>query len=105
MELTVADPKTSPIVVNDDSSRDLAIIYGSLGTLIALASLVVAILSWLRSRRQKLAAQHRAHDDIERQSNTLQHTGPIEEGRRTATVDDQYVTYNICSKTAEAHRS
>jgi hypothetical protein len=69
MSLTTADLKALPNLV-DDGSRNLAIIYGSLGTLIAFASLIFAILSWIRSRRQKLATatQHRTSDDLELQS-------------------------------------
>jgi hypothetical protein len=67
MSLTTADLKALPDLVDDDS-RNLAIIYGSLGTLIAFASLMFAVLSWLKSRRQKLATQDRSFDDLELQS-------------------------------------
>jgi hypothetical protein len=67
MSLTTADLKALPSLVDDDS-RNLAIIYGSLGTLIAFASLIFAVLSWLKSRRQKLATQHSTSDDLEPQS-------------------------------------
>jgi hypothetical protein len=67
MSLTTADLKVLPNHVDDDS-RNLAIIYGSLGTLIAFASLIFAVLSWLKSRRQKLATQHSTSDDLELQS-------------------------------------
>jgi len=39
-------------IVDDDSKR-LAIIYGTLGTMLALASLAFAALTWARSRRQQ----------------------------------------------------
>jgi hypothetical protein len=67
MSLKTADLKALPNLVDDDS-RNLAIVYGSLGTLIAFASLIFAVLSWLKSRRQKLATQHRTSDDLELQS-------------------------------------
>jgi hypothetical protein len=67
MSLTNAGLKALPNLVDDDS-RNLAIIYGSLGTLIAFASLMFAVLSWLKSRRQKLATQDRSFDDLELQS-------------------------------------
>jgi hypothetical protein len=67
MSLTTADLKALPNIVDDDS-RNLAIIYGSLGTLIAFASLIFAVLSWLKSRRQKLASQDGMSDDLELQS-------------------------------------
>lgn len=68
MTLTAADLGSIPITIDHDS-RNLAIVYGSLGTLIAFASLIFAVLSWLRSRRQKLATQHQTSNDIELQSN------------------------------------
>jgi hypothetical protein len=67
MSLTTADLKALPNLVEDDS-RNLAVIYGSLGTLIAFASLIFAVLSWLKSRRQSLATQHSTSDDLELQS-------------------------------------
>jgi hypothetical protein len=66
MSLTTADLKALPNLVDQDS-RNLAIVYGSLGTLIAFASLIFAVLSWLKSRRQKLATQHSTSDDLELQ--------------------------------------
>ena len=73
MESTTTDFKAIPIAVDHDS-RNLAIVYGSLGALIAFANLIVAILSWIRSRHQRLAAQHRAFDDIELGVNTPRDT-------------------------------
>jgi hypothetical protein len=70
---TSAGSKTNPTDVDGDDSRNIAIIYGSLGILIAFASLVVAVLSWLRSHRQRLVIQHRANNDMELQSSTSQH--------------------------------
>jgi hypothetical protein len=67
MSLTTADLKALPNLVDQDS-RNLAIVYGSLGTLIAFASLIFAVLSWLKSRRQRLATQHSTSDDLELQS-------------------------------------
>jgi hypothetical protein len=87
MSLTTADIKALPNLVDQDS-RNLAVIYGSLGTLIAFASLIFAILSWLKSRRQKLATatQHRTSDDLELQ---------IVDSRDTqdaAIVDERYAS-------------
>jgi hypothetical protein len=66
MSLTTADLKALPNLVNDDS-RNLAIVYGSLGTLIAFASLIFAVLSWLKSRRQKHTTATQSSDDLELQ--------------------------------------
>jgi len=41
--------------VVDDASKRLAIIYGTLGTMLALASLAFAALTWARSRRHQCA--------------------------------------------------
>ena len=51
MNTTNPSTEISFSVVDDDSKR-LAIIYGTLGTMLALASLAFAALSWARSRRQ-----------------------------------------------------
>ena len=61
MNSTTTDFKAFPITADRDA-RNLAIIYGSLGTLIAFASLIFAILSWMRSRRQRLATQRGSND-------------------------------------------
>jgi hypothetical protein len=66
------DPQVIPIAVDNDS-RHLAIVYGSLGTLIAFASLVFAVLSWLRSRHQRLAAQDQLSVGIELGLNSSRH--------------------------------
>lgn len=65
--------KAIPIPVDHDA-RNLAIIFGILGALIAFANLIVAILSWIRSRHQRLAAQHRTTGDVELGSNTPRET-------------------------------
>jgi len=39
--------------IADDDSKRLAIVYGTLGTMLALASLAFAALTWARSRRQQ----------------------------------------------------
>lgn len=72
MDSTTTDFKAIPIPVDQDA-RNLAIVYGSLGTLIAFGSLIFAILSWMRSRHQRLAA-HRAPNDVELGPNTPQDT-------------------------------
>jgi hypothetical protein len=72
MNSTTTDFKAIPIAVDNDA-RNLAILYGSLGTLIAFASLIFAVLSWMKSRRQGLAAQ-RASDDVELSVNTTRDT-------------------------------
>ena len=63
MNSTNTDFKAIPIAADHDA-RNLAIVYGSLGTLIAFASLIFAILSWMRSRRRRIAT-HPASDDVE----------------------------------------
>jgi hypothetical protein len=87
MSLTTADLKALPNLVDDDS-RNLAIIYGSLGTLIAFASLIFAVLSWLKSHRQKLATatQHRTSDDLELQIVDSQ------DNQDAAIVNDKYAS-------------
>jgi hypothetical protein len=73
MESTTTDFKAIPIPVDHDA-RNLAIVFGSLGALIAFANLIFAILSWMRSRHQRLAAQHRTSDDVELGVNTPRDT-------------------------------
>jgi hypothetical protein len=85
MSLTTADLKALPNLVDDDS-RNLAIIYGSLGTLIAFASLIFAVLSWLKYRRQKLATQHSTSNDLELQIVDSQ------DNQDAAIVDDRYAS-------------
>jgi hypothetical protein len=87
MSLTNAGLKALPNLVDDDS-RNLAIIYGSLGTLIAFASLIFAVLSWLKSRRQTHATATQSSDDLELQIVDSQDT---EGAAIVATVDDRYV--------------
>lgn len=91
MSQALTDSKTDLITIGVDDSRSLAIIYGSLGTLIAFASLVVAILSWLKSCRQKLVAQRQAADDVDMQNDTSQHPRHTDEDRSTAIVNHEYV--------------
>lgn len=72
MNSTTTDFKEISIPVDHDA-RNIAIVYGSLGTLIAFGSLIFAILSWMRSRHQRLAA-HRASNDVELDPMTPQDT-------------------------------
>jgi len=72
MTSTATDFQAIPIAIDHDA-RNLAIVYGSLGTLIAFASLIFAILSWMRSRHQRLAA-HATSDDVELGVNTPRDT-------------------------------
>jgi len=72
MNSTTTDFKAIPIAVDNDA-RNLAILYGSLGTLIAFASLIFAFLSYMKSRRRGLATQ-RMSDDIELGVNTPRDT-------------------------------
>lgn len=58
----------------DHESRKLAIIYGTLATVIALVGLVFAALTWYASRRSSLSAFLRASDEYELESNTPQRT-------------------------------
>lgn len=89
MPLTAADLGSIPITIARDS-RNLAIVYGSLGTLIALASLVFAVLSWRRSRQQTLASRRRTSDDIELQSNASQDSdGTPQPSANTAVNNDR----------------
>lgn len=69
---TTIDFKAFPITADHDA-RNLAIIYGSLGTLIAFASLIFAILSWKRSCHQRLST-HRRSNDLEMDVNKPQDT-------------------------------
>lgn len=106
MSQTSARSKTNPIDVDGDDSRNLAIIYGSLGILIAFASLVVAVLSWLRSHRQRLVTQHQANNDMELQSSTSQHLARQPgECQSTAAFDSWYAISQEWSKVhaAETH--
>lgn len=73
MESTTTEFKAIPVPVDHDA-RKLAILYGSLGALIAFANLIFAILTWMRSRRQRLAAQHHTPDDVELGVNTPRDT-------------------------------
>jgi hypothetical protein len=59
-------------VVDDDSKR-LAIIYGTLGTMLALASLAFAALTWARSRRHQCSVnpKTRAATDRDIEGNKL----------------------------------
>jgi hypothetical protein len=54
MNTTNPNTTISLSVVDDDSKR-LAIIYGTLGTMLAVASLAFAALTWARSRRHQCA--------------------------------------------------
>jgi hypothetical protein len=59
----------------DDDSKKLATIYGTLGTLLALASLAFAVLTWARSRRHKCEVNSgtRAATDRALESNEFGH--------------------------------
>lgn len=105
MSQALTDSKTSPTISGGgDDSRNLAIIYGSLGTLIAFATLIVAVLSWMRSHRQKLDSQHQANGDIEMQSSPSKYSSHAKEDHRTTTDNHKYAIHKSPSKTAaEAH--
>ena len=77
MNLTTTDTKPMPIAVDKDSHK-IAIIYGNLGTLIAFASLVFAVLGYMSSRRRRVASQRGAPapQDIELGVNTPQRFNP-----------------------------
>ena len=70
MNTTNPNTTISLSVVDDDSKR-LAIIYGTLGTMLAVASLAFAALTWARSRRHQCAvnAGARAMTDRALESN------------------------------------
>jgi hypothetical protein len=51
-------------VVDDDSKR-LAIIYSTLGTMLALASLAFAALTWARSRRHQCEVNSKTDHAVE----------------------------------------
>jgi hypothetical protein len=51
--------------VADDDSKRLAIIYGTLGTLLTLAGLVFAALTWARSRRPQCEPNVKADRTLE----------------------------------------
>ena len=88
------DPQAIPIAIDNDS-RNLAIIYGSLGTLIAFASLVFAVLSWLRSRHHKAAAQDQSSVDVELGPNTPRSIDqPPRESPTSSNSHHEYVNNN-----------
>jgi hypothetical protein len=90
MNSTTTDFKAIPIAADQDA-RNLAIVYGSLGTLIAFTSLVFAILSWMRSRHHRLAA-HQPSDDVELGVNTLRDTVRVrQELHSPGSVSHKYV--------------
>jgi hypothetical protein len=90
MNSTTTDFKAVPIAADHDA-RNLAIVYGSLGTLIAFTSLVFAILSWMRSRHHRLAA-HQPSDDVELGVNTLRDTVRVrQELHSPGSVSHKYV--------------
>lgn len=82
-----SDLKTEPIVINDDT-RTLTILYGSLGTLIAFLSLVIAAMSWWKARCQRLAAQMATEPDHELESNSSDST-------RSASFRTRYWTFKL----------
>jgi hypothetical protein len=52
--MNTTSPSTQiSLSVIDDGSKKLAIVYGTLGTMLALASLAFAALTWARSRRHQ----------------------------------------------------
>jgi hypothetical protein len=90
MTLTADELEAISITV-DHNSRKLAIVYGSLGTLITFASLVFAVLTWRRSHQQRLAAQQEATGDLELQSNNPQDIGRAPLGsHESAIVSHEY---------------
>lgn len=81
------DLKIEPIVINDDT-RTLTILYGSLGTLIAFLSLVIAAMSWWKARCQRLAARMATDLDHGLESNTS-------DSNRSASVRTRYGTFKL----------
>lgn len=82
-----SDLTIEPIIINDDT-RTLTILYGSLGTLIAFASLIVAAMSWWKARCQRVAAQTATNLDHELESNSSDST-------RSASVRTRYWTFKL----------
>jgi hypothetical protein len=72
--MNTTNPSTQiNLSIADDGSKRLAIIYGTLGTLLALASLAFAALTWARSRRHQcqLDSKTRTTTDRALESNEL----------------------------------
>jgi hypothetical protein len=72
--MNTTNPSTQiSLSVVDDDSRRLAIIYGTLGTMLALASLAFAALTWARSRRHQCELNSRTRTTTDRalESNAL----------------------------------
>jgi hypothetical protein len=68
--MNATDPSTHiNLSVVDDDSKRLAIIYGTLGTMLALASLAFAALTWARSRRHQCEPNVKTDRNLE--SNAL----------------------------------
>jgi C4-dicarboxylate-specific signal transduction histidine kinase len=73
--MNATNPSTTiSLSVVDDDSRRLAIIYGTLGTMLALASLAFAALTWARSRRHQceVNSKTRAATDRALESNEVE---------------------------------
>jgi hypothetical protein len=65
--MNTTNPSTTiSLSVVDDDSRRLAIIYGTLGTTLALASLAFAALTWARSRRHQCAGSSKTRATTDR---------------------------------------
>ncbi|KAM0709694.1 hypothetical protein Q7P35_003734 [Cladosporium inversicolor] len=93
MDPRTTDSKAIPIPVDHDA-RNLAIVYGSLGTLIAFATLVFAVLSWMRSRHQRLAARQ-PFVDVELGVNPSQNTSRVPlESQTPESVSHKYASTN-----------
>ena len=73
--MNATNPNTISLSVVDDDSKRLAIIYGTLGTMLALASLAFAALTWARSRRHQceVGTNIRATSDRALEGNELGH--------------------------------
>lgn len=82
---------SGPFQLPCHESHKLDIIFGVLGTLIAFATLILAILKWFRSRRQRLAAQREESVDVELGSDISQRSEGTLESQAGTNADGQYV--------------
>jgi hypothetical protein len=73
MTNTTNPSTTISLSVADNDSRRLAIIFGTMGTMLALASLAFAALTWARSRRDHFEVNSKTRAAIDRalESNEL----------------------------------
>lgn len=102
---TASDVSKSPLTFDDDS-RELAVIYGTLATIIAVVGLVFAALTWYASRRSGLSGHSRSPDEHDLESNMPPST-PREPGLPThpAALNEHDLEINMAQHTAPSVRN